>query len=59
MKVRAKKKHINAYGDAPLKFPGKHYELPDDAAAPLIDIGIVEQLPDDAEPEGDGASDEG
>lgn len=59
MKVRAKKKHHNAYGDAPLKFPGKHYELPDAAAAVLIEVGIVEQLPDDAEPEDDGASGQG
>lgn len=47
MKVRAKRKHLNAYGDVVTKHPGKHYELPDDAAGPLIDTGIVEQIDDE------------
>lgn len=42
MKVRVKAPHGNAYGDAWAKKPGDTYGLPDEQAASLIAVGLVE-----------------
>lgn len=48
MRVRTKRKHGNGYGDTYEKNPGKQYDVPDEAAAVLIDQGYVEEVQEEA-----------
>lgn len=43
MRVKTKRKHGNALGDAYTKMPPKEYEVPDDSVGALIDAGLVEE----------------
>lgn len=47
MKVCVKMAHDNGYGDRWSKKPGDHYDLPDDAAATLIEAGLIVELKGD------------
>ena len=53
MKVKALKPHMNGYGDKYVKAKDDTYDVPDHAAGPLINKGMVEEV----KPSDDGLRD--